>query len=157
MTGTQLVIDPANHHATIFKTRVAKDDLSARVLGFRHFVRERQHRPAEYCGINSIVDERSPKRDLTPSVAGGRSEGREVARQHRSGVHERDLIGRILSHPCALVPTEEKQFVFHDRTAQRSAVLVSLDGVALGRKRISSVEFSVSHEFKQVSVKLVRA
>src|SRR6266581_4215509 len=110
MTGASLVVDPADGHLTIFKARVTKNDLAARVLGFRHFVRERYHRPAEYRRINAVVDERSAQRDLPPRIACRRSKGGEIPRQHRSSGHKSDQVGRILPNPCSLISTEEEQF-----------------------------------------------
>src|SRR5438552_6328150 len=140
MIGAQLVVDPANRHLTIFETRVAEDDLAARILSFRHFVCERHHWPAERRRIHAIVYEGSPKRDLPAGIAGRRGKSREVARQHCSSGNERDLVRWILSHPGTLVPTEEEQLAFENRATESSAILITLDRVSLRCECVSGIE-----------------
>ena len=61
--------------------------------------------------------------------------------------------------PCfrALESAEEEELVLHDRSAHRAAVLVALQRIPRRCKRIPRVEDSIPHEFKKVSVKLVRS
>ena len=97
------------------------------------------------------------KRDLPARVAGRRSESRKVAGQHRCRRNERNSVGWILANRRALVSAEEKQFVLHDRPADRSTELVALDRVALRCKGVPRIEHSIAHELKQIAVKLVRS
>jgi hypothetical protein len=66
------------------------------------------------------------------------------------------MVYRPSGSSCLDIP-EKEELVPNDRTAQRSAELVTLQRVALQSKKVSSVESVIADELKHVAVELVRA
>ena len=58
----------------------------------------------------------------------------EVAAAHRRGRDQRGAIGRLALLVGALVGAEEERAVVDDRSAERAAVLIALEAVALSRR-----------------------
>lgn len=57
-----------------------------------------------------------------------------------------------LCHPCSLVVEKKEHFVFADRTAKRSAVLIAIEGSTLGGEVVSSIKVRCPQEFECASV-----
>src|SRR4029434_8972627 len=120
-------------------------------------VRNVARRRTERCRVEPVVDERSPERELPARVAGGRGKCGEVAVQHRCAGNKSLSIGRIRPDECALVTAKEKEPVLHNRSAKRSAYLMTLETVFLRRKIVSCLEPVVAQEFKYTAVHFVCA
>ena len=123
-----------------------------------------ERRPAELRGIHPVADKRRAQVALHTSVAGRRGEGREITVQHRRGRHERAVVSRIDVRLGPLVAKEEEQAVGLDRSANRHAVLISLQPVVfagavrvLRRERIGGVHAVVTEELEGVAAERVRA
>src|SRR5215475_1074719 len=141
----------------VFKARIAIVDFPAWIGRARKFRREIGRRLAVQSRIDTIVDPRRLQGNLPSAIASGRRECGPIAGQHCWRWNIRNVVGRRLPNPCALISTEEEQFVLHDRAACRSAELVAFDRVPLCREGIASVEYSVPYKLKQIAMKVVRA
>ena len=159
-----LVVEPDERLAIVAVARDAEVDEAARIGRRRQPLRDVQCRGAERRRAHRVVDERRAERHLTSAVAGGRGELREVAGQHRRRRHELDVRRRPLAQHRPLIGAEEKQFVLHDRPAQRAAELAPLQAIVLrlavrifGRKRADGVEAMVAQELERVPGEAIRA
>ena len=90
---------------------------------------EVQRRRAQEGRIDPVADERGAQVDLPPGVARRRGDRREVAREHLSRRHVRNLARRSLTIEGALVAAEEEQLVAEDGAAHRAAELVAPEAI----------------------------
>ena len=157
MIGAQLHVGAADILSFVPIVGHRERDLAARVGGSRQLLDEIQRRGAEPRRVDAIADEAGAEGDL-PALARGRSERREVARQHRGRGHERDVVGRRLARPRPLIGGEEEHPVPDHRTAERPAVLIALQAIvaplAVGadrRKRTPRVEPLVADELESIA------
>ncbi len=158
-----LVIDPREILNLVAVLRLRIGDLAARIRRCRQVLDHVQRRPAEQRGIDAVVFEPAPQRNLPAPIAGGRREGGEVAGQHRRRWHPREVGGRLLPHHRSLHGAEEEELVLHDRPADRAAELVALQAVVHAvavradlRERVRRVETVIAHELEHVSRQAVR-
>src|SRR4029434_7370315 len=104
-------------------------DLPTWVVGRRQPPRKVKGRRAEERRIDAVVDVRRTRRHLTATVALRRSDGGEIAREHRGCRHERDVRRRALAKDRALVGGKEKKPIPDNRAAERTAELVALQPI----------------------------
>ena len=102
-----------------------------------------------------VVHERSSQRDLPARVAGGRSDCRKIAREHRSRRYELSRIPRILAERGALISAEEKKFVFHHRTTDRAAKLIALQRAPFSGEIIPCIKKIIADKFEEISMELI--
>ena len=76
--------------------------------------------------IDSIINERSLQCDLLAAIASRRGGCSEITRQHLRCWNETGDSRRVGSRYRALIAAEEEQFVLHEGTADRAAVLIAL-------------------------------
>src|SRR5207237_447408 len=109
-------------------------------------------RRAESARVDLVVHERRGQRDRTAAIARRGGVSAKVAGQHGRVRHISKYLG--WSAPCfrSLESSEYEELVLHNRSADRAAVLIALQTIAAGRKRIPRVEDSIPHKFKEVSM-----
>ena len=98
-------------------------------------------------------------------VALRRGDAAKVAAQHRGCRNVPLNVRRILPVDRLLIAAEEEKFVLPDRTANRSAKLISLEramaflsgGRIDQREVVRRIQQVVSDELEKISMKLVRA
>src|SRR5262245_53412823 len=152
-----LVVDTRNEHVRVFIRRVAINDSAARIRRNRKLLCVCNSCFAEQRRIDPVIYKRSTQGHRASAVTCRGSKGRKVTCKHFRRRNDGSQIRRVLSHPRALVAAEEEQLVLHDRAANRSTELVTLDRVAPGGKGVSRIEFSVANEFKQNAVEIIRS
>ncbi len=120
---------------------------------------------AERRGGEAIPDEGGSQVHGTGRVALGRGVLCEVARKHRGRRHESEEVCRGLAQSRALERAEEEHSVGGDRTAQRPAVLIAAETIALALTRsgidrvewIRRVEPMVANELEEIAVQEIGA
>ncbi len=135
-----------------------------RRLGEQLVVRDLHGRGAEPRRLDTIAGEGRRQRHLPAAVAQRGRGRREVARQHRGGGDKRQVVGRRLDRPRALIGAEEEEAIPHDRPAERPAELVPVEPVVQPLavrsdrgERGPGVEAAVAEELEGVPVQAVGA
>src|SRR4029450_9737605 len=104
-------------------------DLSARIGRRRQVLHQVPRGGTEQGGIYTVVYESAAQRDLPAAVAGRRCERREVAGEHLGVGHPGNIRGRLPPAPRRLIAPKEKEFVAHERTAERTAELIAIQSI----------------------------
>ena len=87
-------------------------------------------RPSSFAvlrGIDAIIGEWRPQAPGNPRIASGGGERSPIARQHRRSRNEVLYVGRIRPKCRALIRAKEEYFILHDRPADCSSKLISLE------------------------------
>src|SRR5262245_6309799 len=108
MVAVQLVINPPDGHVLVGVSRVAIDNSAARVRRGRKLRWECEPGLAEQRGVDAVIYERRPERDLPAGVARRRRKSREISRKHCGSRHKRNDVGWVLTCSRALVSDKEK-------------------------------------------------
>src|SRR5437870_3517148 len=123
-----LVVNPAEHEMLVQVLNTSVLHLSACITSDGQEFHQRQRWRRQLRRRDAIVHKRGKKIDLASGrVTGRRGYCREVAGQH---LGSRDICNvRCRRGPLrpSLVTAKEKQFVFLDRTAERTSKLIALE------------------------------
>src|SRR6266478_5943538 len=165
MLRAGLIINPAHPLFIVERVYLAVEYLSASVIRLREECGKFHRDGIEQLRIDPVVDKGSLQRNGASGIAGCGRKGCKVARKHCRCWNETSKILRILAERCALITSEEKEFVLQYRSAAGAAELVALQravlllaGYGIHSCEIRrGIEQIVANKFEQIPVKCIRA
>ena len=157
MPGAPLIVDFADGLYLVPFFHESESDLAALILRLGQFRRDVYRRPAVERRVDLVAREWRRQIDLAAGITSRGGEISEIARHHRGRWNVANRGARIRAGFRALISAEEEEFVPHNRSAKRPAVLVSLQRIPDIGKIIPGVELVIADKLKKVAMKFIRA
>jgi Carboxypeptidase regulatory-like domain len=148
----QLIVSLGDYLVVVFVHRRAGQNQPAWIVTCGQVAGNLERSRAEQGRIDLIVDR--SQRGSPPALVHICS---EVAGQHLGGRNEYLGLRRVGAGPRTLVSRKEEDLVLFDRTADRAAELVTLEGVPGRREEVPRVKIPIAEEFEAVTMHRIRA